>query len=758
MVGAYRDTEAAAGTALATAVADLAQGGLAAQHALGPLAPADATHLLAALCADVDTGAVWTERQEWVLRRAGGVPFVLVRFAQALREDAADAGHAGAQADDAGGVPPVPWDVAQGVRQRVAALPELAQEVLAITAVLGREAPQQLLPAVADASEEALVGALEAACRARLLEETEAGYRFAHDVLAEVVEAELSGGRRRLLHRRVAEALEQHPGERPVEALAYHFGRAEEGERALPYLEAAGDRARERHAYDAAEGYYRATVAGLDERRRQREAAAVREKLGRTLRAAGRHEAALGALEAAAGAHEAAGDVEGQARSVAEIGRVYYVLERPAEGIRRLQPLAAALEGREASTGLAALVVVLASLGVRIGSGSPDAEKIPQAAHAVEIARAAGDGALLAEALYAHGFALWRAGRKAETLTALEQTAARAEAAGTLEVLGMALNFIGMLCGFRGEARAMAYAARGLEVAERLGDPRMIRFASYVQGGLFIRSGDWGQAHAALERSLLIERRFGLAESSLDTLEALGWLCLHEGRWEEADSYVEEKRALAEQSGNRRHLQTARILWATRDILEGQPDRAYARLAPLLDAMSADPMTEPSHLADLQITVAGLHLELGEGARAAELIAALLPRLREHHAREHPEPDTVMRALWVQAAALVHLGHLAAAEEALAEGLALARAPSFRQPVLEALFLHVWGQMHLKRGEPAAAQERLEAALAIYQRVGARPWAAKVERDLAALEVESAARVDAPTPISGGSDDVARVH
>lgn len=48
-----------------------------------------------------------------VLQRAGGVPFFVVSYAHALR-----------QGDLGGGADGVPWDVAQGVRQRVAALPE----------------------------------------------------------------------------------------------------------------------------------------------------------------------------------------------------------------------------------------------------------------------------------------------------------------------------------------------------------------------------------------------------------------------------------------------------------------------------------------------------------------------------------------------------------------------------------------------------------------------------------------------------------
>src|SRR5436305_2026370 len=129
-----------------------------------------------------------------------------------------------------------------------------------LASLLHSAAPLRVLGAYRD-TEVQPEAALEAAGRARLLEETAQGYRFAHDVIAEVVEAELSGLRRRLLHRRVAAALEQQPGAVPVEALAYHYRQGEMPERALPYLVQAGDRAKGRYAYEAAEGYYRAAVA-----------------------------------------------------------------------------------------------------------------------------------------------------------------------------------------------------------------------------------------------------------------------------------------------------------------------------------------------------------------------------------------------------------------------------------------------------------------------------------------------------------------
>ena len=59
-------------------------------------------------------------------------------------------------------------------------------------------------------SGEVLAG-LEAAWQARLLTEVDGAYRFAHDLVREAVEADLSAARRAALHRRLAGVLEPEP-------------------------------------------------------------------------------------------------------------------------------------------------------------------------------------------------------------------------------------------------------------------------------------------------------------------------------------------------------------------------------------------------------------------------------------------------------------------------------------------------------------------------------------------------------------------
>src|SRR5207244_4054867 len=177
---------------------------------LDVLAPEETAQLFDGLLAGTEeTGRALHEQ---VLQRAGGVPFFLVSCARGLRSGAVPA--------------EVPWDLAQSIRQRVAALPEAAREVLGVAAVIGREVAGSLLVAAATQPEGAVLATLEAACRAHLLEDAGVdGYHFAHDVIPEVVEADLGSARRTVLHRRIAEALEAAPDGPPADVLAYHYVR-----------------------------------------------------------------------------------------------------------------------------------------------------------------------------------------------------------------------------------------------------------------------------------------------------------------------------------------------------------------------------------------------------------------------------------------------------------------------------------------------------------------------------------------------------
>jgi predicted ATPase/DNA-binding XRE family transcriptional regulator len=246
VVAAYRDTDVQPQDPLSVTMADLAQAGLATHHAMEPLAVEEATQLLDGLLAG-SPGQDESERvalRTRLLQRAGGVPFFLVSCAQGLHVQ-----EQGAR-DSA-----VPWDVAQAVRQRVAALSKDARTVLGAAAVVGREVPPAILVAVAPQPEEEVLDALDAASRARLLMDEGHAYRFAHDVIREVIEADVGTARRLILHRRVAAAIEEIYANQLAEhyeVLAYHHLQGETWEQALAYLVKSGDKATASNAFQEA--------------------------------------------------------------------------------------------------------------------------------------------------------------------------------------------------------------------------------------------------------------------------------------------------------------------------------------------------------------------------------------------------------------------------------------------------------------------------------------------------------------------------
>jgi tetratricopeptide (TPR) repeat protein len=621
------------------------------------------------------------------------------------------------------GVPPteVPWDLTQNVRHRVAALPVAARAVLDVAAVAGRQVDAALLLAVAGQQEEEVLAALEAACGAHVLEAAGAhGYRFGHDVIREVVEADLGAARRTVLHRRIAAALEAERGVHPADVLAYHYARGSVPDKAVHYLEVAGDQARTQYAHAAAAGAYRELVELLERLGRTREAAAVREKLGVVLNTVAQYDAALAVLEPAASAYQGMGEREGLWRVLAAIGHVHENRATPEEGVQRLQAVLGGLDTGETSPGLAVLHVALASLLFLRGRYS---EQLAAAERAATLARAAGDEQTVAAAEHLRGLALLEHGRYGEALPVLEEASRVAAACSDLRTLCRALNLEGCVYEDRGEfAHARQYTERALAVAQRHGDPTLIAYLTTRRGTSAFRTGDWAQARVDYEQALAWCRQIGASNRHPYPLLDLGRLCLAEGAWEEGARYLEESRAMSVRSGDLLTLRWAQLELAEHDLAVGCPEVARARLEPLLDRPGLEEKTVTFLLAPL----AQAHLELGEVERAAALVGQGVQRARAQSNRR-----ALVSALRVQALVLTRQACWSAAERAVEQGLVLARGMPY--PYGEACLLHVYGMLRIQQGELGPARGRLRAALAIFHRLGARKDRERTEQAIAQL-------------------------
>jgi tetratricopeptide (TPR) repeat protein len=154
---------------------------------------------------------------------------------------------------------------------RLARLTPPARQLVQASAVLGNQATAKLLWQLAEVEVQPGIEGLEEAEGLGILREEEAGmgrpssYRFAHDLIRDVVYTELGVARRQILHQRTMTLLLTE-GAAAAE-LAYHAMASGETELAYRYSMQAGDEALAVFAVDDAIGHYEQAHALLQEQR-----------------------------------------------------------------------------------------------------------------------------------------------------------------------------------------------------------------------------------------------------------------------------------------------------------------------------------------------------------------------------------------------------------------------------------------------------------------------------------------------------------
>ena len=222
--------------------------------------PADASRTLAALAAG---GELPESVAELLAERSGGNPFFLEEALRDLVERGALARTDGKWEltirEDMLAVPAL---VQGALQARLDRLDPATREVLSMAAVIGRTFGLPLLERLVPREE--LQPALTELQRLDLIVEVRRRpnpeYRFRHGLVQEVAYASLVETKRRKLHKRVGEALEEIFRESPEEIyviLARHFTEADVPEKAVDYLLKAGDRARSIYADQEALDHYR---------------------------------------------------------------------------------------------------------------------------------------------------------------------------------------------------------------------------------------------------------------------------------------------------------------------------------------------------------------------------------------------------------------------------------------------------------------------------------------------------------------------
>jgi class 3 adenylate cyclase/tetratricopeptide (TPR) repeat protein len=202
--------------------------------------------------------------KDWVAlgmhRRSGGNPLFLEELCRSLLPEH----ESGEELEEVA----IPSTVHSLIHTRVARLAPSQAELLQAASIVGNEATIELLRAlVPDDAFDDVVGDLIAAGLLRA-GDAPGSLRFQHGITREVVYESVRVRDRRRLHAEVARVIEQrHEGTSLAdhyEALASHYARAGEYQRASEYAELAGDKAASRSALDRARVQYAAALSHVE--------------------------------------------------------------------------------------------------------------------------------------------------------------------------------------------------------------------------------------------------------------------------------------------------------------------------------------------------------------------------------------------------------------------------------------------------------------------------------------------------------------
>jgi DNA-binding SARP family transcriptional activator/predicted ATPase len=416
-------------------LADARRAGEATALVLARLSPADVAELMRSISAS--RAPVPAGLDTDLYRETEGLPFFLVEYLDARGfGPGSGAAKTGAGTVAAGTPPgarqaPLPGGVRELLRSRLATLSDTGRQLLTTAAVLGRSFDFETVRAASGRGDEEAVAALEELVRRGLVREMAAAsgsaltFDFSHERLRELVYEETSLVRRRVLHRRVAEALRGRArGGRAglrhrAAVIAHHYQLAGQEAEAAEHFKLAGEHARALYANAEALAHFRSALA-----------------LGHP---------------AAAELHEAIGDLEllsGEYAAAQASYEVAAALGGPGD-LARVEHKLGNLYGRRGDWELAEshFEAALAALGEEGRAG--------------DRARLAADWSLVAH----------RRGQPARAQELAARGLELAEAADT-QALAQTHNILGMLASRRGELDlARHHLGQSLALSEGLRDP-----------------------------------------------------------------------------------------------------------------------------------------------------------------------------------------------------------------------------------------------------------------------------------------------
>jgi tetratricopeptide (TPR) repeat protein len=569
IIATTRSSDRAVTESFASTLAELARGQRFHHIRLRGLSHEEVADLVAST-GDVAAGDALVDR---IYTRTDGHPFFVNEIVRLLGTDT--------DLD----VPP--RGVRAVVSQRLAPLSGECRELLAVASVVGRDFDTDVVAAASGVEPVLVVDHLDEAVAIGMLmmvPNPPGRYRFAHELVREVLYDDLPAARAMTLHRAVAEALQAiYAAELEPHAteLAHHFAMAAPAgtaAEAVRYATRAAERARDQLAYEESVRFF-TTALGAHEMQADADAGTRCE----LLLALGDAQTLVGDTAAAQHSFVRAADIARQAGWADRLARAALgygggsVWEPDHERIHLLSTLLEEALGQlPEDSALRARVLARFACATGMHWGGPvGARRQLQEARsreAVELARRLGDPATLAWALTARFLIVWGPDHLDELLPLADELVTVAEQAGAWQEVanGLAVRYETHLT--RGEVHAaQGDLERHIALAEKLRLRSESWHVATHQIELMLLTGRFTEAKARIDQTL--HRGLGAHLEAMKTAVLQGSLVF----LEQGGALGELRSQLERLEADRPDEKTAAALLARLDCELGQERQAKAR-------------------------------------------------------------------------------------------------------------------------------------------------------------------------------------
>jgi len=747
LLGAYRSTDIDDKHPLTTVLAELNRERLPQEIQLKRMSFSDVSEMIKNILEQED---VPEEFCKLVYDKTRGNPFFAEEVVKSLKEEEVIYLKEGRWTFKEVSAIEFPKSVRNIVKARFSRLDDECQSVLTLASFVGNDFTLEAMSMLTGIEEDKLLEIMDRLIKTGFVKHTvirgQGICSFADIIMRDVVYEEVGPFKRKKLHGVVGKILEKVHADKVDEhlgELALHFLESGDKDKALDYFLKAGEKAAGIYANTEAASYFQSALRLLDEKEGEyREKARILEMLGDIKKIVGEYDVSMKLRNEAMLLWKQLDEKEKVARlhrKMAmtlwrDVGNTENALENFEEALRILETEPEGVE-------LAALYAARATMSYF----TEDVTKTRSwAEKALELGKKLNTFEVIAGSYIDLGLVFGAAGDRKKAVECMERALKIALDNGYVDIALRAYNDLAVQLPAEENERRLDCFEKGLELAKEAGIIQEISWFEGQLAAMYFSMGNMEKAVTLVEEYDTLSRRIGNLFNLSVSTAYLGFGYHVSGEWNKGEQYLKDSLSISQKTNNIQSISLSYswLGWCCYD--RGEYTKAKEYFEKMLE-VDEKIKAKAYVMFDYQ-WIAMNYIELGEIDRARTLLDRLHKFAHEKQDKRLIAYEDAARAMLLRAEKKWNES-IALFEKSLQEYEALG-ARRWNVYRLVKYILYEYARAYLERDQPGdkeKADNLLNQALEIYQKLGAKKDIEKVEARIAFLETGK--EVSKPKPI-----------